>query len=318
MTVQPQNAHKVIIIVGPTASGKTAASLFLAAHLNLEIINADMGQFYAPVAIGTAKPDWQNEQIPHHLFDIVDQPKDINVLTYRSLVLDKTAELTAQGKVPCLVGGSLFYVKSLFFPPLDIPTTGEAQALPRAPELTPWEQLNVIDPLRASKLHPNDLYRINRALDLFKATGKKPSECLPVFNPPFKACIIYIDRPLELLENNINTRTAAMLNDGWIEETEQLMGTAWEPFFKTKKLIGYPEIFEWIEQGKRADRYDLLIATIQQKTRQYALRQNLFWRTCKSQLETAAKAAHQNLVIIQTAEIDQSVLESVCNFIRPC
>lgn len=307
---------RVIIIAGPTASGKTGASLFLADHFPIEIINADVGQFYTAVGIGTAKPDWRNQPVRHTLFDIIDEPVDINVCTYRSLVLAATASIASTGKIPCLVGGSLFYLKSLFFPPQKLPPlTTEAAQQPHDDTLSCWEQLKAIDPVRAAQIHPNDTYRIMRALNLWRATGRKPSDCAPNFKPPFEACIIYIDRPLETLEANINERTVQMLNEGWIKETELLCGTPWESFLKNKKLIGYPEIFSWIEGGKDPKQYATLVTTIQQKTRQYALRQNLFWRTFKQQLEKAALDSHIPIKFYQTAELNQDLLDTVCNFI---
>lgn len=279
-----------VIISGPTASGKTSLSLELTKELSKQtglksqVINADIGQFYTTLQVGTAKPDWQNMPIQHHLFDVLDKPEDLNVIKYRSMVIDKINKIWKQGELPIIVGGSLFYIRSLFFPPttggfnpLDGPDT--STELTNRPDKTTdlWEQLNQIDPERAQSIHPNDRYRIERALSIWETTGKKPSSLGPSFEPPFHSRIIFIDLPRELLFDRINRRTKQMLLRGWLEEVEKLKGTEWEPFLKRKKLIGYPEIFDWIDKSKPAG-IEELVELIQQKTRQYAKRQITFWK----------------------------------------
>ena len=105
------------IITGPTGVGKTDFVLKLADHLPIEIINADVGQFYAPLNIGTAKPDWRHEHVPHHLFDILDEPRSMTVIQYRTLAHSLIQECWARNTIPFFVGGSFFYIQSLLFPP---------------------------------------------------------------------------------------------------------------------------------------------------------------------------------------------------------
>jgi len=101
-----------LLLSGPTASGKTALALELAEKLSGEIINADVGQLFTPCSVGTAKPAWRSKKIPHHLFDIIDEPQDLSAATYRDRVLEKIAEIQKRGNRPLIVGGSLFYLKS--------------------------------------------------------------------------------------------------------------------------------------------------------------------------------------------------------------
>ena len=113
-----KNKPFVFIVYGPTGVGKTSLVDDLAKEVSLEIINGDVGQFYKPFTIGTAKPDWKNYQTPHHLFDIIDQPKSITVAEYRKLICQKVDEVSSRGNLPVIVGGSGFYLKSLFYPPI--------------------------------------------------------------------------------------------------------------------------------------------------------------------------------------------------------
>jgi tRNA dimethylallyltransferase len=280
-----------LIISGPTASGKTELSLEIAKTLEkrfgkkTQIVNADVGQFYTPLSIGTAKPDWQNMPVRHHLFGILDDPKDLNVVSYRKIIIDTVDSIWREGEIPIIVGGSLFYIKSLFFPPM-LGTNEHARV---KSEPGNWDKLYEIDPERAMAIHPNDSYRINRALALWKQTGKKPSELEPEFDPPFSARIIFIDLDRELLYKRINLRTEQMIGlsdsgDSWIEETKGLKSTEWERFLKQKKLIGYPEIFDWIDCGEKVEQIPDLIKLIQVKTRNYAKRQITFWKKFRNLL----------------------------------
>ena len=107
---------QAIIIYGPTAVGKTDFAEALAQRINGEIINADAAQFYTPLTIGTAKPDWRKAPVPYHLFDICDEPNNYSVAAYRADVERAVTSIASRGKIPIIVGGSGFYIHSLFFP----------------------------------------------------------------------------------------------------------------------------------------------------------------------------------------------------------
>lgn len=282
--------HPALIIVGPTASGKTSLSEILAERFGGEIINADVGQFYAPLRIGTAKPDWKSYPFRAHLFDIVDQPLDINILEYRNRVIEMVSEIRSRGKLPILVGGSFFYIKSLFFPVHEMPALSQ-NYVEKSEDIQQdsWEELYKIDPERALELHRNDLYRIQRALSIWKKTGKKPSTYKPEFSPALRPYFISIEPSSEVITSRIDLRTAVMLNEGWIDETKLLVGTSWEPFLLRKQLIGYPEIFNWINNGEKKSELASLTETIQIQTRQYAKRQKTFWHGFSKLLENQHK-----------------------------
>ncbi|MFA5307343.1 MAG: tRNA (adenosine(37)-N6)-dimethylallyltransferase MiaA [Candidatus Babeliales bacterium] len=273
---------RVIIIVGPTASGKTALAEHLATHHNGEIINADMGQFYTPLTIGTAKPLWREKPFRCHLFDIIDTPETIDVRRYRSLVRMAVDDCLQRHKTPIIVGGSLFYVQSLFFPPQEIKEHQEA-----LPEIdfeqdtdALWQLLLTIDAERAQALHPNDRYRIVRALKIWQTTRQKPSSLKPHYEAPCDVAteIIALEPPREVLAERIYQRTTQMIyQEGWISEAETLMGTPWETFVQARGFIGYAELFAWIREGKNRDMLPELCARISLRTQQYAKRQITFW-----------------------------------------
>jgi tRNA dimethylallyltransferase len=114
------NVPCVLIITGPTAVGKTDFALEIARYLPAEIVNADMGQLYTPLAIGTAKPDWKTFTIKHHLFDLIDGPENFTVMRYYQQATATILDIARRGKIAIVVGGSGFYVKSLLFPPRQI------------------------------------------------------------------------------------------------------------------------------------------------------------------------------------------------------
>lgn len=289
---QPILSSKVYIVAGPTASGKSDYAVALARRIGGEIVNADSAQMYTRISIGTAKPlDWRTHEIKHHLFDICDQPIDFDVAQYRAKILLIVAEIASRGKVPILVGGSLFYIKSLFFPPHQV--KGSTLAIPDAIRLlsvaAQWQHLHEIDPARAAQIHMHDTYRVMRALALWYESGSKPSELVPQYQPPFSAQVIFLSPPTEILYERINARTEAMIHSmGWVDEVRDLMrDEAWRHLVETKGFIGYRDIASWIEAGQPVDQLPALIGQIQQDTRNYAKRQKTFWRSFMCQLEVA-------------------------------
>jgi len=285
--------HRVIIIAGPTASGKSDYALALARRIGGEIINADSAQMYTKVSIGTAKPlDWALSDVPHHLFDICTQPVDYDVVQYRKKVISLVSEIQARGNVPILVGGSLFYIKSLLFPPQGI--VSNVAAIPLDIRMLStrdaWDHLHSIDPERAQQIHMHDSYRVTRALAIWYDAGMKPSLLVPQFTPPFPIYLIFLSQPVEILYERINNRTLHMLQSmGWIEEARSLMvEPEWKELVIKKGFIGYPALMEWVEAGEPVAEMAELIAQIQQDTRNYAKRQRTFWRSFLRQLESVS------------------------------
>lgn len=264
----------VVIIYGPTGVGKTAFVDQLARHVSVEIINMDMGQQYKTMSVGTAKPDIQNASVPHHLFDTLAEPMSTTVVAYRKAVMEKIAEIRGRQAVPVLVGGSGFYLKSLLFPPQE---KAHVTLSPKHEYNQPfsWQDLAHIDPDRAQKIHPQDHYRIERALAIWRETGNKPSAFRPHYNPIAPYYLYCITRNRNDLYERINKRVYEMLDAGWLQEVRSLRSSGWEDFICAKKIIGYQELFE-VERGHIG--LDQAIACIQKRTRNYAKRQMTFWR----------------------------------------
>ncbi len=218
---------RAIIIVGATASGKTLLSERIAQEINGEIINADAGQMYVPLTVGTAKPDWQKKPFKCHLFDVFNEPIECNVLAYRTRVIEIVHDICTQKKVPIIVGGSLFYSKSLLFPPREYNGLNEQKAAINFSQPTEvlWGLLQEIDPERAAVIHINDRYRVERALKIWQQTGQKPSVLQPLFDPPFHTLMVSIELPRTILYDRINQRTEEMIRyGGGVEEGEKIIG----------------------------------------------------------------------------------------------
>jgi tRNA dimethylallyltransferase len=308
-----------LIISGPTASGKTDLSLKIAQHLPCEIINADVGQFYKPLTIGTAKPDWENSKVPHHLFDIISDPKNLSSFEFKNLILNSVDDVLARSATPIIVGGSLFYLKSLFFPPLE-QNTKNTDFIQTSDSDSLWSKLREIDPKRAEQLHPNDIYRISRALNIWYSTQTLPSECEPKFTAPFNFIFIFLNPPREKLYERINLRTRQLLgspkNSAWVDEVKPLINTGWEEFLNTKGLIGYRNIIEWVKRGSLEEEFQELTLEIQKETRNYAKRQVTFWKSFSDSLTKNRNSSPFNYTILTLDKIDEESLNHVINLIK--
>ncbi len=283
----------LMIIAGPTGAGKTDFVNRLAASMPIEIINGDMGQMYSAFAIGTAKPQWRSESTPHHLFDSIDTPASCTSAGFRRRVSILIEEIWDRGSVPVIVGGSSFYLLSLFFPP-QAPSGSIDTTHYSTDDL--FQKLQEIDVDRARAINPSDRYRIERALAIHAHTGHKASSYLTPFEPLAPTSLIWLTRDRTELYDRIDKRTLQMINEGWMEEVRLLQGTAWAEFLKEKKIIGYDILLDVLE-GKISK--NDAIALIQQRTRNYAKRQETFWRSFKRKV---MKAQEQPLVS-QTSQV---------------
>jgi tRNA dimethylallyltransferase len=268
---------RAIVIYGPTAVGKTDFAETLAQQLNGEIINADAAQFYAPLTIGTAKPDWRSATVPHYLFDICNEPTDYSVAQYRIDAQQCVDEIQARGKTPIFVGGSGFYIHALLFP-VSNHHTGNDQRKNREILNDSWEQLNAIDPVRAAAIHPHDSYRISRALALYQQTKELPSALIPTYRPIIPLFLVELSSEPELLKSRIQARTAQMLDAGWLKETESFIGTSWESFVLRKKWIGYPELIAYSKAGRPSEGFAAIKEAIIRRTWRYARKQIAYFR----------------------------------------
>jgi tRNA dimethylallyltransferase len=292
----------ILILYGPTGVGKTEVALSIAQEIPSEIINMDMGQFYTPLSIGTAKPDWKNSPTPHHLFDIIDTPINFTIAQYREMLYKTVQEVIARGNLPILVGGSGFYLHSLLFPPqTEIPDVDIAPLYSKDANL--WQELYAIDPQRAMSIDKADAYRIRRALGIWHATGKLPSSYAPEYNPSVDYLLIFLERDRQELKKRIDDRVVEMFNAGWLAEGESLIGTPWQQFIEKKNLIGYSEIFDYVSHGKDKKAYNSMLDLIRIKTRQYAKRQFTFWRKLEREIKQKSGYTGNHVGCLETVSL---------------
>lgn len=288
---------KALFIYGPTASGKTALAESIASLIPAEIINMDSAQMYTPLHIGTAKPNWQSTPFEQHLFDIIDRPCNMTVHQFRAAAEQKIQEITDRGRLPIFVGGSGFYLKSLFFK-IDDAATSETY-VDEHEETDLWHHLHTIDPERASQIHPNDHYRLKRALEIWHSTGQKPSQYKPGYVPLSGLSdwlIVHVTRERKNLYDRIDKRVLQMMQEGLIAEVQNLVATGWEPFLLEKGIIGYPEIIAYL---KHTYTLEQVTSLIQQRTRNYAKRQETFWRMLKKDILKACEGDQSKGRIIE-------------------
>lgn len=272
-----------VMILGPTASGKTEVSIKLAKKLNTEIVNADCLQIYKHLNIGTAKATL-NEQdgIKHHLLDFVEPTSEFSVSEYKSLAMPIITNLINNNKIPIIVGGTGFYAQSLITN-LEYGNSFKDENLRKklnnlATEkgnLFVYEMLKNIDEESAKKIHPNDVKRVIRAIEIFKLSGVKKSQLNNTMQTntqnPLKPLIIVINRNRDELYNRINFRVDLMIKNGLIDEVKNLQ-TTYNLTINNQSMqgIGYKEILEYLNNKLSLEE---AIDKIKTSTRHYAKRQ---------------------------------------------
>ena len=311
-------SRRIILVTGPTASGKTACVDQMASVMPVEVINADLGQFYTALSIGTAKPHWRDLPYPCHLFDWVNQPIDVSVMHFREQVLTLVDDIFNRGCTPIIVGGSVFYIKSLLYPPVEKnkkQIDSAARTLDFNDDIATadlWDQLYLVDADRAHAIHKTDRYRIVRALMIWQETGVKPSLQQPTFDLPWDEIqIVYLTPPMPQLTDRINQRTAAMIAEGWIDEARSVMGTEWEPFVKSKNFIGYTDVMAWIKAGEESLLLPDVIRKIEIGTRQYAKRQVVFLNKLMKDIQHDADQAGCSVTVDQLHDLMIMVVKKI-------
>lgn len=253
----------VVAILGPTASGKTAAALELAQHMPVEIISLDSALVYRDMDIGTAKPSRaERASVPHHLIDIIDPVESYSVAQFRHACLDLIAAIQARGRLPLIVGGTMLYYKGLLDGLDDLPVADaalraeleqEAQ-LHGVPAL--HARLQEIDPVTAARLAPNDSQRIGRALEIYYLSGKPMSQLLALRQAPelpFELLPLSLE-PSErsVLHQRISQRFELMLRDSpegsLLEELERLRRRPdIHAGLASMRCVGYRQAWEYLE-----------------------------------------------------------------------
>ena len=284
------NKKKIIAVVGPTASGKSALALELARRYDGEIVSCDSMQIYKKMNIGTAKPtEAELLSVRHHLIDIAEPTENFSCEDYVKLASNAINDICKRGKLPIVCGGTGLYLDALLRGGVSAPSidTSEIRAelcarAEREGIEKIYSELQAVDPESAAAIHPHNEKRVIRALEIYLATGRKKSDLdkeSKSVESPYDATVAYLtfdDR--EVLYDRIDRRVDIMISDGLIEETRALMNEGIFDVNRTAaQAIGYKELFGFLE-----GREDLnsAIETLKRSTRRYAKRQ-ITWFSAK-------------------------------------
>ena len=297
MTFPPELLRHCWFLAGPTACGKTALSLALAERLNAEIVALDSMTLYRGMDIGTAKPSLaERSQVTHHLIDVLDPHDEFSLAEYIVAAESCCREIVDRGRTPLFVGGSGLYLRGVLRGVFEGPEAdwtlrrqlGEQAASEGSEAL--HRELSRVDPLAASRLHPNDQRRIIRAIEVYRLTGQPLSsqqDQHPRSLTERTPHVYWLSPPRDWLYARIDARVKQMLEQGLLAEVHRLMEST-RPLSRTaRQALGYKEVIDWIEAGQLAldgspdaDRMPSreLIELIQTRTRQFAKRQHTWFR----------------------------------------
>ncbi|WP_458413823.1 tRNA (adenosine(37)-N6)-dimethylallyltransferase MiaA [Schinkia sp. CFF1] len=274
----------VIAIIGPTAVGKTKMSIELAHALDGEIISGDSMQIYRGMDIGTAKVTKTEMQgIPHYLIDIKDPREDFSVAEFQGLAMELIEEISQRGKVPIIAGGTGLYIQAVLFNynfsvaesnpeyRLFLEKRIEAEGIEGV-----YHELTLIDPESCERIHPNNVRRVIRALEVYHETGLTMSEYLKEqeSDSPYDHQIIGLTMERELLYERINKRVDMMVENGLLEEVQKLYNAGIKDC-QSIQAIGYKEIYDYFS-GKTTKEES--IELLKRNSRRYAKRQLTWFR----------------------------------------
>jgi tRNA dimethylallyltransferase len=315
---------KAVLLLGPTASGKTAVALALAARLPVEIVSVDSAQVYRGMDIGTAKPDAATrKRVPHHLLDIVDPTQPYSAGRFRADAVRAMQEIDARGRIPLLAGGTMLYFRALASGLADLPPAQPAirRDIEERARREGWpalhRELARVDAAAAARIEPTDAQRIQRALEVHRATGRALStfHAAPARDPPFDALAIVLE-PSEraALHERIAARFHAMLAAGLVEELEGLRARyALRESLPSMRTVGYRQAWDTLEGRESA-------ATLEARgiaaTRQLAKRQ-LTWLRSGAALGAVAPEAIARYDCLR-GDLEGAVGERVERFVSRC
>jgi len=276
---------KLVIILGPTAAGKSEMAVALAAKIGAEIINADLQQVYRYMNLGTGKPSRADrEQVTHHLIDVVDRDEEFNVAIFRRLALETIDNIHARGKNVLVCGGTGLYLKALtrglFVGPEQDPEVRSelAREIQEKGLGALYQHLIEIDPAAHSRIHPNDRQRIIRALEVYRLTGKSMSQWQQEHgfgDERFDTLKIGLQRERAELYELINRRCDRMVGDGLLDEVRDLAAKGYSLDLKPLKSVGYRQM-GLVLQGM--SKIEQAVEEMKQETRHLAKRQLTWFR----------------------------------------
>lgn len=276
-----------LVIVGPTASGKSALAVELAVRAGergavVEIVSADAMAIYADMVVGTAAPTRDEQQgIPHHLIGVVDPSEDSTVSRFQQECLAAIAEIEARGAVPLLVGGTGLYVQAIV-DDLDIPgqypeIRRELEARPEADTLRMWVELRDLDPAAAEKMEPTNRRRIVRALEVCLGSGRPFSSFGPGISAfgPTRFCQVGLEIDRDLLDQRIDARYDQQMADGFLDEVRSLLDRPGGLSRTAGQALGYRELIAHLDGEMTLDE---ALDEAKRRTRRFARRQQRWFR----------------------------------------
>lgn len=272
---------KIIVVCGPTASGKSALAVEIALKFGGEIVSADSVSVYKGLDIGSAKPSEEEKKgVPHYLIDVASPKDSFSVGDYEELAVPAVEDISGRGKIPIICGGTGFYVNSVLYRMsygLSKGDIGIRRKYERAAEEKGREFVYSIlkekDPETAAKLHPNDLVRVIRALEIFDATGVKKSDIKDEMVPRYDFIALMPTLPREILYERIDARVDNMMSCGLTGEVRSLLESGVTLEDQCMQGIGYKETAEAILSGT-----EIPTEQIKMNTRRYAKRQITFFK----------------------------------------
>lgn len=273
--------NRLIVIVGPTASGKSALAMQLALRFGCEIVSGDSMCVYRGMDIGTAKPSLSDrQQVSHHLIDIRNPGEDFSVVDFQRLAGDAITDINKRGKIPILVGGTGLYVQALLEGyKFNLTPRTELRSDPanQAETGSLYQQLTLVDPVTAARIHPHDRKRILRALEVV-AVDQQSISCEKAANLPallFDCLVFGLSLERQELYQRINARVDVMLNAGLVDEVRTLLGNGLTANSTALQAIGYKELVSYLHgAGSLQEAAD----QIKQSSRRYAKRQLTWFR----------------------------------------
>ncbi|MBP9707680.1 MAG: tRNA (adenosine(37)-N6)-dimethylallyltransferase MiaA [Oligoflexales bacterium] len=297
------NPIPTMVIFGPTASGKSRLAMHLGKLLKTEIVVCDSVQLYKQFNIGSAKPSPEDQaRIPHHMIDILDCSADYDAASYAEKARQNISEIVQRGALPVVVAGTGLYLRALLSQnynrnlPQDLTLR---QGLEKKSPQELYVQLKELDPQRAGELHVNDKYRVMRALELNIVTGQtcaqlfKQQDEKPVLQPLFG---IYVNPDRGVLHSQIKNRCKEMLNNGLVQEVDDLLRNDCEETCKPMQSIGYLQVQNYLK-GLYKDQEELL-EKMTAATRQYAKRQCTWFKKLNYNFEINNQNEQTLLVLI--------------------
>lgn len=276
---------KIIVIVGPTGIGKTSFAIRLAKEFSGEIVGADSMQIYKHLTIGTAKPDEDEiKQVPHHLIDFLDPKEEFDAGAFARMADSAITDISSRGKLPIIAGGTGLYVRALLYGLFRAKTICEKTLAKLENDVEKngheyvYNQLKNCDPEAARKIHPNDTFRVIRALEVFITTGQKISDKQAQHNfrdDRFESLKIGLLMDRDLLYERINKRVDIMIDQGLLLEVQALVEQGYHLNLKSMQSIGYKQMGMFLK--KEID-WNEAVRLLKRDTRRYAKRQMTWFR----------------------------------------